>query len=187
LEILNGGTRLSSRILPWLLLSLFTAHSGFGQTVEEYELKAAFLFNFTRFIDWPAASLTNGDFIIGIFGDDPFGRLIDDITHGKSVNSHPIRIRRLKEPAEARDCHMVFVTSTDKKRNQELLDVTSRPAVLTVGETAEFLNQGGIIRLSMDNNHVSVIINNAAAAAKGLNVSAKLLTLAKIYDKGKEK
>jgi len=161
--------------------------AGFGQTVEEYELKAAFLLNFTRFVEWPPASFSNANFIIGIFGEDPFGRAIDEVTRGKAVNGHQIRIRRLKEPAEARECHLVFVTSTDNKKTQEVLDATNLSPVLTVGESREFLNQGGTIRLSMDGNRVGIVINNAAAEAKGLKVSAKLLSLAKVYEKGKEK
>jgi hypothetical protein len=189
MEILTKEASLSSRTALWLLLGLLMTGTGavLGQTVEEYDLKAAFLYNFTKFIEWPAASLSSGNFVIGIFGDDPFGQVVDDVTRGKAVSGHPIRLRRLKEPAEARDCNMVFVTSTDRKKIQELLDATKGSAVLTVGEDREFLNQGGIIHFSMVNNHVGIVINNAAADAKGLKVSAKLLSLAKIYEKDKGK
>jgi hypothetical protein len=189
MEILTQNGTLSFRTALWLVLGLVMTGGGavYGQAVEEYELKAAFLFNFTKFIEWPPASLSNGAFIIGVFGDDPFGSAIDDVIRGKNVNGHQIQIRRLKEPAEARDCHMVFVSSTDSKKIKELLDATNLSPVLIVGESREFLNQGGTIRFSMDGNRVVIVINNAAAAAKGLKVSAKLLSLAKIYEKGKEK
>ena len=82
---------------------------------------------------------------------------------------------------------MVFVTSTDKKKTQELLDAASSSPVLTVGETSDFLNQGGMIRFSTNNNGVGIVINNAAAAAKGIEVSAKLLSIATIYKEAKEK
>src|ERR1700733_3908157 len=185
MEILTKEAPLPSRIVSWLLLVLLMTGAGavFGQTVEEYDLKAAFLYNFTKFIEWPPASLASGAFIIGIFGEDPFGSAIEDVTRGKSVSGHEIQIRRLKEPAEARNCNMIFVTSTDRRKIQELLEATKRSAILTVGENKEFLNQGGTIYFSMANNRVGIVINNAAAADKGLKVSAKLLSLAKIYEK----
>jgi YfiR/HmsC-like len=178
-----------SRIVRWLVLGLLitAGTTGFAQSVEEYDVKAAFLFNFTKFIEWPPSDRSSGNFIIGIFGDDPFGHVIDEQTRGKTVNGRQIEIRRLKDPAEAKDCHIVFVTSTDKKKNQELLDATNRSPVLTVGETKDFLNQGGVIAFAMNDNHVGVIINNTVAVAGGFKVSAKLLSLATIYGKGRER
>jgi hypothetical protein len=178
-----------SRIVRWLVLGLLitAGTTVFAQSVEEYDVKAAFLYNFTKFIEWPPSNPISGDFIIGIFGDDPFGRVIDDQTRGKTVNGHEIQIRRLKEPGDAKHCQIVFVTSTDKKKNQELLDATNSSPVLTVGETKDFLDQGGVIGFAMNDNHVGVIVNNTAAVAKGFKVSAKLLSLAKIYGKGRER
>lgn len=189
MEILNRRRPHSYGPVRLLFMGIVITLAGnvFGQSVEEYALKAAFLYNFTKFVEWPPASMAGKTFTIGIFGDDPFGHVIDDVTRGKTVSGREIRIRRLKEPAEARECNIVFVSSTDRKKIQELLDATNGPAVLTVGENREFLIQGGIIHFSIEANHVGIVINKAAAAARGLTVSAKLLSLAKIYDKATEK
>src|SRR5258705_7456711 len=80
----------------------------FAQELDEYAVKAAFIFNFTKFIEWPAQTLNSSPvFVIGILGDDPFGSLIDEVTKGKKVKGREIQIRRLKDPAEAKDCRIV--------------------------------------------------------------------------------
>jgi hypothetical protein len=167
------------------LAMLLPAATEYGQTVDEYEVKAAFLYNFSKFVDWPAARAT-GPFSICIFGDDPFGIKIEIATRGKTVNGREIRIRRLKDPAEARDCHILFAASADKKKTQQLFDAISLLPVLIVGENEEFLRAGGMVNLSTTgDDRVGVVINNAAAEANGLKISVKLLSLATIYKKGK--
>src|SRR5580765_8365753 len=104
-------------------------------------------------------------------------------TKGKSVNGREIRIRRLKEPAQAQDCQIVFAASSDKKKLQQLFDAINLLPVLTVGETDEFLRSGGMVSLSTNGDRVEVVINNTFAEANGLKISVKLLSLATIFKK----
>jgi hypothetical protein len=184
MEILAGEAPQRTRRSLLLALLLALPAMTFGQTVDEYEVKAAFLYNFTKFVEWPS-SKGSSDFVIGIFGDDPFGTALEDATHGKTVNGHSIRIRRLKDPSEARSCGIVFVTATDNKRTTQLFEAIASTPVLTVGETSDFMKLGGMIRLSMDGSRIGVVINSEAAGPAGLKISAKLMSLAQLY--GKEK
>ena len=178
--------QLRSHFICCALLGLaivLPAAAVYGQTAEEYEVKAAFLYNFTKFVEWPAKGAA--DFVVGIFGDDPFGSALENATRGKSVNGRAIRIHSLKDPTEARDCSIVFVTSTDTRKTAQLLEAVVSTPVLTVGETAEFMKMGGMIRLSVEGNHIGVVINNGAAESAGLKISAKLMSLAQLYKKEK--
>jgi hypothetical protein len=166
------------------MIALLPAIGG-AQSVDEYEVKAAFLYNFTKFIEWPETQFPGATFSMCIFGDDPFGHAIDNVTRGKTVNGRVIKIRRVSEIVEARECQILFVGSADRRKTQQLLDAASLPPVLTVGDSVEFLRVGGLIGFSMDDSHVGVIINQNAAEARGLKISAKLLSLATIYKKGK--
>ena len=153
-----------------------------GQGADEYEVKAAFLYNFTKFIEWPAATEPSPSFAICILGDDPFEAVIDRVAAGKTVNGRALQVRRLKEPADARQqCQVVFVGASEKSRAAKLIETTRGTPVLTVGESREFVRMGGMLFLSTETGHVSVVISDVATKAAGLKVSAKLMTLATIF------
>jgi len=151
-----------------------------GQSAEEYEVKAAFIYNFTKFVEWPPAA-DSASFAICILGDDPFQSALDRLTSGKLAGGRPIQVRRLKDGADGKQCQIVFVGASERTKASRLVESVRGSSVLTVGESAEFLRIGGMVFLSMDDNHVSVVINPAATEAAGLKVSAKLMTLAKVY------
>ena len=148
--------------------------------VDEYEVKAAFLLNFTRFVEWPKPSGSQEAFVICVVGDDPFESVIDQLIKGKIAAGLLIQIWRLKEKADAKQCQIAFIRAGDKTTRQLLEAVRGAP-VLTVGETEEFLRLGGMIYLSKEQNRVTLVINNVAAVRAGLSVSAKLLSLAKLF------
>jgi len=151
-----------------------------GQSAEEYEVKAAFLYNFTKFVEWPSVT-ESPVFSICILGDDPFESAIDRLTVGKLVGSRSLKVQRLKDGAEGKQCQIVFVGAAERTKVSKLVDSVRGTAVLTVGESAEFLRMGGMIFLSTQDGHVSVVINPAVTEAARLKVSAKLMTLAKVY------
>ncbi len=153
--------------------------SASAQQLDEYEVKAAFLYNFTKFVEWPAQS--NSPFAICIYGDDPFGPTIDQLVRGKSVGGRFIIIRRLKEPIEARQCQIAFVTRSEEAKAQKLVEAVQGTPVLTVGERSKFGKLGGMIFLVMQDNHVSVGVNVPAAEKAGLKLSAKLMSVAKQF------
>jgi YfiR/HmsC-like len=146
----------------------------------EYQVKAAFLYNFAKFVKWPEAAFPAGDtpVIIGILGDDPFGPNLEMAVRNKTVNGHPVVIRRVS-PAELKQCQIVFIARTPKRNLAEVSAALNGVAVLTVSELDRFTDSGGMIRFVVESNKVRFEINDAAARAAGLTISSKLLNLAK--------
>jgi hypothetical protein len=164
-------------------LCLLFASMLWAQTAtREYNIKAAFLFNFTRFINWPAAAFegATAPFIIGILGDDPFGPTIDATVKGENYQGHPMVVERYKSVKDMKPCHILFVPNQDSLDLQEILKSPTLKNTLTVGERPNFVPTGGIIRLKNENNKVKLQINPAAAKAAELSISSQLLRLAEI-------
>lgn len=153
---------------------------------EEYEVKAAMLYNFAKFIDWPAAALgeAGAPFVIGILGSDPFGARLDAVLRDKAVNGHPIAVRRFALPADVRNCQVLFVSAPDQERVRHILQGFRRAPVLTVGEGGRFADSGGVISFILDDRRVRFEINVDAASRAGLLVSSKLLRLATVRRDG---
>ena len=151
-----------------------------GQNIDEYEVKAALLYNFTRFVEWPRA-IDSQFFTICILGDDPFRSALDRLTRGKVAHGHPIQVRRAKDGAETKQCQVVFVSAAEGSKAEGLIEATRGSPVFTVGESQDFVRIGGMIFLSMERNQISVVIHKAVTDSEGFKISAKLMTLAKIY------
>jgi hypothetical protein len=153
----------------------------------DYQLKAAFLFNFAKFIDWPNSSFISpqSPFTICILGQDPFGSVLDDTLKRKTIGGRPIAVRRLKDKTDGRQCQMVFVSSSESGHLAEIIGSLQAANVLLVGESNRFAVSGGTIELTLEDNHIRFKINTDAADRSGLTVSSKLLALAKIvHDEG---
>jgi YfiR/HmsC-like len=148
-----------------------------AQSPEEYEVKAAFLFNFTRFVDWPAPS-GSGPFCIGIDGSDPFRGALEEAVKGRSAGGRAIAIKHFKPGEESAGCEMIFVSAKDTKKLGALLVRLSGAAVLTVGETPGFCASGGAIGFAVQDHKVKLEINPGAALRARLQISSKLLSLA---------
>jgi hypothetical protein len=151
-----------------------------GTLVDGYQLKAVFLFNFAKFVEWPP--LAFGDscdpFTICVAGDDSFGSALDDEVRGKTVANRPILVRLVSGPAEARKCQILFVSPSERKRERALLDALKGASVLTVGDTDDFTANGGIVRFKIKDARVRIEIDAAAAARASLRISSRLLSLA---------
>jgi hypothetical protein len=148
----------------------------------EYQLKAVFLYNFAKFIDWPASSFATpqSPFSFCVLGMDPFGGMLDATLSGKTVAGHPLTIERLKYKGDARHCQVVFVSSSEVRNYGDILDSLRGTSALVVGETGGFAASGGIIEFTVEDAHVRFTINPDAAERAGLKVSSKLLALATI-------
>jgi YfiR/HmsC-like len=148
----------------------------------EYQLKAAFVFNFAKFVDWPPSvySGPQSPFAICILGTDPFGSVIDDALRGKTIGDHPVVVRREKEVAAARHCQIVFISASEKHRLPDVLGSLKGANVLVVGDVDGFAAAGGAIELTLQEGHVRFAINPGAADEAGLRISSKLLALATI-------
>jgi hypothetical protein len=155
-----------------------------------YEVKTAFLFNFAKFIDWPASGFATpqSPFTICILGQDPFGNMLDDTLNGKIIGDRPLAVRRLKDKAEAQHCQIVFISSSESVHIAEIFVSLHKSNVLLVGETNGFAVSGGTIEFTIEENHVRFTINIDAADRSGLKFSSKLLAVAKIvHDEGHSK
>jgi len=146
----------------------------------EYDVKAAFLLNFTKFVEWPPSAFASPDapLNICIVGDDPFGRTIDQLVEGEFVNQHRIIVERIRTD-QPKACQELFVGNN----GVPAAFTAANPAVLTVGDGGDFIRQGGIIAFVIDNRHVRFAINLKAATNAGLKLSSKLLSVARSVEK----
>jgi hypothetical protein len=168
-----------------LVVCARSSHAQNGSPTE-YQLKAVFLFNFAKFIDWPPESFESpqAPFSICVIGKDPFGRAIDDELQGKTIGSRPVAVQRMKDAASARHCQIAFVGAPEDKSLSGVVEALRGTNVLLVGESGSFATTGGTIQFTLEENHVRFLINTDAADRAGLKFSSKLLALAKIVHDG---
>jgi len=161
-------------------LALRPSIAGAQEAPTEYQVKAAFLFNFVKFIEWPAESFreNGGRIRLCVLGEDPFGPELERIVAGKSVNGHALEVVHLNQAGRSSHCQMLFVGSAQAGVLRKALTDLRGESVLTVGESPEFIRQGGAIRLFLLDNRVRFDINLEAADQAGLKISSKLLALA---------
>jgi YfiR/HmsC-like len=177
--------------LAYLLLTAATslAQAPVNPSVE-YQVKAAFLLNFTKFIEWPTNvfSSEKAPIIVCIFRYDPFGSALDEIIQGRSINNHELLARRISELGELKKCQVAFVSQTEEKHLPEILNGVKGTSVLVVGEGEGFAERGGGIQFFFENNKMRFAINVDAVERARLNVSSKLLALARtVHDQGHPK
>ncbi|HWO29072.1 MAG TPA: YfiR family protein [Candidatus Acidoferrum sp.] len=151
----------------------------------EYLIKAGFIFNFAKFVDWPPTTFAQPDspIVIGILGTDPFGAIIDQIVQDKKIGGRGFVVKRLKwgtDPKDLRDCKILFVGASERLHIDELVQIVRGLPILTVGETPGFAEHGGVIRFVLEDNRVRFEVNVEAARQAGLTISSRLLTLARI-------
>jgi hypothetical protein len=149
--------------------------------VDEYHVKAAFLFHFAQLVEWPSDSpnLGGNSLLICTLGDDPFHGELDNTVAGKQVGSRVLRIRHLGRFSDTGDCNVLFISKGEGDRIPSLLESLRNAPVLTVGDADGFLAAGGMIRLFLDGNKVRFEINRQAADKARLRISSQLLLLAK--------
>jgi hypothetical protein len=143
--------------------------------VTDSQVKAAFLYNFASFVVWPGTSA--GPVVIGIAGDDAFAEIVAQTVRGRKVNGRECQTRRMKSADDPAGCHMLYVGVMRVHDAAELMERVTGP-VLTVGETPQFLRDGGMVRFYIENNKVRFQINQKNAETAGLKVSSLLLALA---------
>jgi len=147
----------------------------------EYKFKAAYLYHFAQFVGWPAGAFADpkAPLVIAVLGQSPFGDELDHLFRDKTINGHPLAIRTIHSAAEARtNCHVLFISSSEKSRLPELISALRGASVLTVGDHDGFTEAGGMIRFLLVDKKIKFQINDEAAKAAGLTVPAKLLSLA---------
>jgi len=151
--------------------------------ISEYRIKAAFLYNFAKFVDWPSddTGQEKKEFKIGILGDDPFGSEIEVIDN-KQVRGMPLKILRADSLNELGGCQIIFLSAGVQDELKAIIEQMQDRPVLTVGDTKGFAHQGVIINLIKADNRIRFEINTAAADRAGLKISSHLLRLAHIVE-----
>lgn len=152
----------------------------------EYQVKAAFLYNFARFVEWPPETFKDpaDPLIIGILGDDPFGKEITEQLNVKLVQDRKLMLKSVTSLDEAAHCQVVFIGVSERERLGATLEKLRTTPTLTVSDIKGFAQRGGMIGFSLDHNHVRFSVNLTAAEKAGLKISSQLLKLARtVYGK----
>jgi hypothetical protein len=157
----------------------FTPATGAREDTE-YQVKAAFLLNFARFVEWPSSAFASpsAPLTIGILGDDPFGAVLDKLIVGKTVENHPLVLKRVTDVDAAVGCQLLFICESQKAQTADILQRLQGKPVLTVSDVERFTEAGGMICLKRRQDMIRFDINLHAAESNGLKISSRLFKLA---------
>lgn len=174
--------------LGWAILAGSVAAASQSEQVPEYDLKAAYLYNFGTFVGWPAAAFAAPDapFVVGVVGKDPFGPALEDTFRGLTVHKRRPEIRRSDEIEKLKGSHILFVPVAEKGRFKEVVEAFRGTNTLVVGESEGFAAAGGAMNFFIENKKLRFEVNPAAAKRAGLLISSQLLRLAWIVEEKKE-
>jgi hypothetical protein len=150
----------------------------------EYRLKAVYLLNFLQFVEWPTSAFedVSSPIILGVYGDDPFGSLLDEAVSSETADGRPIIVRRFSALDSLDHCHALFVSNSERNRLAAIFDRLSGSSVLTVSDIDGFEDAGGGIGFFLDRNKIRFAINLQSVKLAKLQVRSKLLRLAKVID-----
>lgn len=155
----------------------------------EYLIKAGFIYNFASLVQWPSTSFSQADspIVIAVLGEDHFGATLDHVLQGKKIDGHPFVIKRFRSVPELRlsvtsprECQILYVSSSAIPHLSELIQHVRALPILTIGEIPGFARSGGIINFVLENNRIRFEVNVQAAKDADLNISSRLLALARI-------
>lgn len=154
--------------------------------VSEADVKAAFLFNFTKFVEWPAEAFPKDDspVSVGVYGDEEFTTTLRTLLADKKAHGRSFTVRRLSNPADAKSCEILFFREAETKKMGTVYESIKKLPILTVGESDDFLDQGGMFNLFFEDKQLRFEVNPATAENAKLTVSSKLLRLAKRIRQG---
>jgi hypothetical protein len=174
-----GFLQFLTMVIAW---AFFTATGLLAQQAKpsEYQVKAAYLYNFGRFVKWPAGvAAGKGDsFPVCVLGRDPFGPILDSTLAGEALEGKPVVIRRITRPQDATDCRILFVSSTEEHHLKEILAAIDQAGVLTVSDIPGFSRRGGMIQFVVEGDRVRFEINLASTESARLVLSSELLKVA---------
>ena len=180
----------------WVFLAaaVFAAPAGRLPAAEpsankEYRVKATYLFNFAKFVEWPPPAFAESatPIRIGVLGNDDFGLFLDQLVQGETVKGHPLVVKRSRLVEELKTCHILFISKSEANRIDQILTALGDAGVLTVSESDGFAERGGIVNFFIEGNKVRFEINPAAARRRELKIGSQLLSLARIVSPTDEK
>lgn len=184
---MRRSTRFRRRLRPaakgWLLaLAALTPRSLAAQQASplEYRVKAAYLLNFTRYIEWPSTAFeaAGAPLRVCVLGSDPFDDALEQTFAGRTAQGRRIVVSRVEAPAQARDCHVVFISGAEWERHPDVLAAVQSPGVLTVGEGSRFAESGGVLSFIPVDRTVRFAVNLDASDGARLRISSRMLELA---------
>ncbi|MDD5564970.1 MAG: YfiR family protein [Thermoanaerobaculaceae bacterium] len=160
------------------------AATGPHPAAPEYAVKAAFVYNFAKFVEWPkrAPAALAPALRICVLGADPFGGVLDEIVAGKTIGERTMAVARVERVSETAGCAVVYVSASEGPRLRSVLAAFRGRPVLTVGDTDGFAEAGGIIGLFLEDNRVRFEINVEAADEAHLTISSRLLNLGRLVN-----
>ena len=151
----------------------------------EYQVKAAYLLNFTRYVEWPSQAFggAQSPVTMCVLGADPFGDVLDTTIRGRTTHGRTIVVRRIRAASETEGCHLVFISRETWREQRDLPQRLRALGLLTVGESEEFAQEGGVIGFVMLDETVRFVVNAEARDRAGLRISSRMLSLAAaVYD-----
>ena len=156
-----------------------------AQPAQEYALKAAVLYNITKFVEWPPQAFKgrSDPLTVCVLGENPFGDALIEALNGKLHESRGFNVRNFRDISSAGGCQVLFVSASEQKRFRSILDEVSARATLTIGDADGFTAAGGILNLKLEELKVRLQVNLAAAEKSGIRISSRLLSLAEIVNK----
>jgi len=146
----------------------------------EYQLKAAFLYNFTQFIEWPSNAFTSADapLVIGVLGDDPFGAVLNQTVEGETIRGRLVSIRRFRRVEDVGGCQLLFISRSEKGQLPRIQSALQSKPVVTVSDMDQFVRHDGVIGFVLHENKIRFEINLDSANRAGVKISSKLIKLA---------
>jgi hypothetical protein len=178
-----GGRRFACFIALLLALNCPLANRAVyaSQSPTEYQVKAAYLFNFLKFVEWPddPAADPRGKWVIGFIGESPIGDELTHLAEGKNVLGRDLQVKKFQAADNLRECNILFISESEKKRLPPILGELRGSSVLTVADMDNFIGAGGMIQFVVEDARVRVAIDVGATSRARLKVSSKLLALAR--------
>lgn len=173
------------QVVGWacLLLALPAGHAAPAE-YSEYEVKAAFLYKFMSFVEWPREQVPEKDqpYTIGILGTDPFGEVLDTVVRNKTVRGHQIEIVRSEDIAALADCHVLFVSASESERFEDVVEALEDKSVLIVAEEEDAAERGAVISLIRESDRIRLEVNVGEAKKRNLKMNSQLLDVAEVVE-----
>lgn len=168
-------------LIAGLLLLLCGAPLAGAQAVSEDQVKAAYLYSFAKFVEWPAGTFTgpSDPIRLCILNSRSFQAQLNKIAGNKQIAGHPVLVIFVQDAKQARGCHELFIDSSQSQGTPQIIDALRGTSVLTVGDTNSFVEQGGIINFIVQEDHVQFQVNQKAALKAGLRMNSQLLSVAR--------
>lgn len=182
--------RRAGTLFAIIIASLSLSWSAYAQKPtesSEYVIKAGFIYNFAKYVEWPAAAYPNADspIVIGVLGDDSFASELGDVVDGKKINGRRLVLKKLKwtkDTKELKDCNMLYIAASEAAHGDEVIQLLKGSPILTIADFRDFARHGGMINFILEDNKVRFELNVEAAKQSNFNISSLLLGSSKIVN-----